>query len=423
VTGVAAGARLRALLGGPQYAQLFAAARAAVEARGPAARTVLLGGLDGQSRAALAGLLGAARLAEETLSLDLDRLDRALRESAAAVGLREALVALGGPLRDVRGERRGRREAAERMWGAAGEALAREDRPELGAWLGGLRRSGLLSRAARLAGRPPEELLDVALRAALALPARGELLAVFAARCTGDPHALDAGRPLGGLVLRAAAAVAGERALPEGSAGRRRLWRAVGVDCDALSADVLVLGLRPEGDALAARQLRECAEAGEPRRLTLREVSRTPLAVRSGTVVHVCENPAVVEAAADALGSRCAPLVCAEGVPSTAALTLLRSLAQRGARVRVHADLDWAGLRIAGLLLAETGGDPWLLSASDYRAAVASSPHGPPLVGRRAPAGWDPALVPAMVEGGRAVLEEQVLGALLEELGRPAGGG
>jgi hypothetical protein len=44
--------------------------------------------------------------------------------------------------------------------------------------------------------------------------------------------------------------------------------------------------------------------------------------------------------------------------------------------------------------------------------------HGPPLGGRRSQAAWDPALAPAMQEGGRAVLEEQVLEVLLGDLER-----
>ena len=63
-----------------------------------------------------------------------------------------------------------------------------------------------------------------------------------------------------------------------------------------------------------AGQLRESAQDGEPRRVTLRELSRAELVVAPSTVVFVCENPAVVEAAADALGSRCPWLVCVEGV-------------------------------------------------------------------------------------------------------------
>lgn len=227
---------------------------------------------------------------------------------------------------------------------------------------------------------------------------------------------LDAGTPLGGLVLQAAAAVAGTDEAPTSAAGRRALWREVGIDCDALSSDVLVLGVRPR-DGWIAEQLRRSADAGEPRRLTLREVKRAVLRVDPGTTVHVCENPSVVEAAADALGGRCAALVCAEGVPSTAALELLRGLAAGGARLLAHADFDWAGLRIVGQLAAVVGASPWRMGVTDYRAGSAASPSGPILgaVGA-ASAGWDAELVAAMRENGRAVLEEHVLTALLDEL-------
>ncbi len=415
---VASAARVRALLGGTEYARLFAAARARIEEGGEAARSVTLGDLDEGERRALASLAGWPTVPAGPVRVDLARLDQALKDSAAGASLREVLHALGGPLRNRRAERRGRREALELMWSAARELAAEEERPDLRRWIDALRASGALTRAAQAAHRDPADLLEAALRVALRLPARGELLAVFAARTAGDPHALDAGTPLGGLVLRAAAAITGLLEDPASSPGRRLLWREVGIDCDSLSADVLVLDLRPEGGGLVARHLRESADAGDPRRLTLRDIARAPPAVETGTIVHVCENPAVVEAAADALGARSAPLVCVEGVPSTAALTLLRSLAATGARLRVHADLDWAGLRIAAQVLAEAGGSPWRMSAADYRAALALSGHGPSLGSRRAQAAWDPDLAPAMLEGGRAVLEEQVLEALLQDLER-----
>ncbi len=418
MTGGGQGGRVRALLGGPEYGRLLAAARAAFEARGEEARSVTLDGLDAGERRALAGLAGWEVVPEGRIRLDLARLDLAMRESQLGMSLGEVLEAMGGPIRNRRAEVRRRSEARERMWSLAAEACGAAEREDLARWLESLRRSGALVRAAGLAGREPGDLLETALRVALALPVRGELLAVFAAREAGDPHALDAGTPLGGLLLRAAAAMSGVRELPDSSAGRRALWRAVGVACDALSADVLVVGLRPEGDGLVPRQLRECAEAGEPRRLTLREVARATVRVSTGCAVHVCENPAVVEAAADALGPRCAPLVCVEGMASTAALTLLRALSAGGARVRVHADLDWSGLRIAAHVLGEAGGEPWRMAAADYRAGLATSPHGPPLGGRRSLAPWDADLEPAMVAGGRAVLEEQVLDVLLRDLAR-----
>jgi uncharacterized protein (TIGR02679 family) len=100
-------------------------------------------------------------------------------------------------------------------------------------------------------------------------------------------------------------------------------------------------------------------------------------------------------------------------------LTLLKALTAAGARLRVHADLDWGGLRIAAQVLAEAGGSPWHMAAADYRAAVETAGHGPPLGGRRAQADWDPDLALAMLEGGRAVMEEQMLDVLLGDLEQP----
>jgi uncharacterized protein (TIGR02679 family) len=330
--------------------------------------------------------------------------------------LRGVLEALGGPLRDRRSERLGERAERERMWSEATAQLGAAGRAELVEWLEGVRGSGVLARAARAGGRVQQELLELAVTIALRLPTSGQLLPVFAASVAGDPHALDPGTSLGALVLRAAAAIAGRRDVPSSAPERRRLWREVGIDCDSLSADVLVLGLRPAGEERLARHLRESAAAGEPRRVTLRELSRAELALAQGTSVFVCENPAVVESAADALGARSAPLICVEGVPSTAAVVLLRHVAAAGARVRVHADFDWAGLRIAGQVIAQTRGEPWRFGERDYRAAVAAGRTGPDLVGAPAASPWDEGLAAAMVAARCAVAEEQLIDDLLRDL-------
>lgn len=408
--------RVRALLGGPAYEKLFAAARRRVEEGGEGARSLMLAGLEPAEARAVADLLGWETLPEGTLRLDLGRLDAALRDSAAGVSLREALEALGGPLLDGPSARRAERDAREAMWSEARRTLAGAERSELVAWLEGIRGSGALTRASRADGREEAVLLSVAVRAALKLPSPGQLLPVFAVSAAGDPHALDAGAPLGGLVLRAAAALAGRADLPSSAPERRRLWREVGIDCDSLSADVLVLGLRPGGEGLLARQLRGSAEDGEPRRVTLRELARADMSFAAGTPLFVCENPAVVEAAADAAGGRSAALLCVEGVPSTAALELLRRASAAGVRVRVHADFDWAGLRIAGQAIAETGGEPWRFSAADYEAAVAAGGVGPALAGRPAPSPWDEGLAAAMARECVAVPEERVLGSLIEDV-------
>ncbi|HET9598435.1 MAG TPA: TIGR02679 family protein [Anaeromyxobacteraceae bacterium] len=406
--------RIGSLLGGPGYAKLFAAARARLEDAGDAARTVTVEELGVGEARALADLFGWQAAPEQRASVVLAELDRALRESAAQASLREVLEALGGPLRDARADRDRGAAERQRMWTEAEARVA--SRPELCEWLARLRTTGALTRAATAAERATADLLAEAVTVAQALPAAGCLLPVLAARCTGDPHALDPGTPLGGLALRAAVAVAGWEEVPAAAAERRRLWREVGVDCDALSAEVLVLGLRPPGDGLLARHLRDSAEAGEPRRVTLRELGQAAIAVEPGTPVHVCENPAIVAAAADALGARCRALVCVEGVPSTAAMDLLRALARSGASVRVHADFDWAGLRIAHQVLEAAGGRPWRFERADYLEAAATMVRAPRLTGRPADTPWSPGLEQAMRERGIAVPEERLLSQLLGDL-------
>jgi len=407
---------IRRLLAGPAYREILAAARERLEAAGERARAVTLTELGPEARAALAGLLGWAAVPPGDIRLRLDELDAALRASAVGASLREVLEVLGGPLRSRAEDRAEALAAVEARWSEARSRLAQAGREDLVGWLEGLRRSGWLPRTAE--GEAGERLLREAVSVALRLPAEGVLLQVLAAEVTGDPHALDAGQPLAGALLRAAAHLAGWPEVPAGAAGRRALLGEVGVDRDPLCSDVLVLGLRPAGPSRLARHLRECAEDGEPRRVTLRELGGAGLAVPPGTPVFVCENPSVVAAAAAGLGGRCAPLVCLEGVPSTAALELLRSLQEGGARLRVRADLDWAGLRIAAAVLRLPGAAPWRFGAADYAEALAAGAKGPALEGAPAPSPWDEHLAQEMRRAGASVPEELLVARLIGDLGR-----
>jgi uncharacterized protein (TIGR02679 family) len=76
--------------------------------------------------------------------------------------------------------------------------------------------------------------------------------------------------------------------------------------------------------------------------------------------VHVCENPSVLIAAADELGTRSLPLVCTNGRPSAAALRLFTGLATTGTTLYVGADDDAAGQEIvARLQMAIPGLNLW----------------------------------------------------------------
>lgn len=409
--------RVRELLGGPAYRRMFAEARRRYEeAGGGAVRSFTLRDLDEAEREALAGLLGWAAVPEGPIRIRCSALDEALRSSAVASGLVEVLEELGGPLRDLQAERHNEMEAQERMWLAASEHPAVLRHPPLVRWLEELRELGLVKRNAKALGWAEEELLERALQMVDRLPARGIPLSVLASEVLGDAHGLDPGRPLATIALRAVAHLLDRGTIPGDAAARRLAWEAVGVLCDPLSVHVLVLGIRPRGGGRLARTLHEAAEEGEPQRLTLRELERAELRWQAGADVFVCENPSIVVAAADRLGSQVAPLVCVEGVPSTAASLLLRRLGEAGCRLRFRCDFDWAGIRIGQGLAALPGASPWRFSEVDYVEALSSIRDPAPLSGTPQPAPWDPALPERMAARGAAVYEEQLVERLLADL-------
>ncbi|MES1243504.1 MAG: TIGR02679 family protein [Acidobacteriota bacterium] len=397
----------------PGLRRLWPEVRDRLERLGGARGTVRLEGLEEDERRALADLLGLPTLPEGELRVPLDRLDRALRESRFGIDLRTAMEILDGPLRDLPGEREQERVRWAALWEKAEAHPVLAVWPALRAWLADLRTTGLLRR---LGPGREDLLLEQALAVLLFLSRRpdGIRLPVLANEVLGTSHGLDPGRPVATLVLRGLAAVA-DRPPPRSSAERRDLWNRAGVVENDLSCDVLTLGLAPLEGGLIGEGVRRFAEAGEPVRLTLRQLVGWDFILPSAPRVYVCENPVVVAAAADRLGAACPPLVCTGGYPNHAVLTLLGKLARRSG-ILYHGDFDWDGLRIANRILEAIPFQPWRFTAAEYRAAPK---EGYELRTRPVEAAWDPELAPAMAEAGVAVEEEAVLGELLGDLACP----
>jgi uncharacterized protein (TIGR02679 family) len=154
---------------------------------------------------------------------------------------------------------------------------------------------------------------------------------------------------------------------PDGSAAqwRREAWASAGLLKDDLSSTVLTLNLR------GTPALDWMVDSGEPAVLTLRSLTgRAPVAsVPTPCDVYVCENPTVLSGASSTLGPACPPMVCLQGQPSAAALTLLRDLSTSGAHLLYHGDFDWGGMRIAAALARSVPWRAWRYTAADYRAA------------------------------------------------------
>ncbi|MDQ7903058.1 TIGR02679 family protein [Phytohabitans sp. ZYX-F-186] len=389
----------------PGWVRLLAAARRSLERSG--------GSLDGSisvtapteaERLVVIGVTGAHRSATaQRLTVSLAELDAFLR-AAHGASLADVL-SVTKPLRNRPGELKQEAVARDALL-----SIAREGRHGTAGWyeewLEGMRRDGTLTRVIRT-GLPFTEVV----RVLDALPAADEPMPVFAERVLDDTKALADGA-VRGLVLRALAAWQ-EVAAPANTEQERALWESVGVVPDDLASQVLVLNL-PASGGLVGSWLGQARQAGVPMRLTLHQLRLGPLRLECDEI-FVCENPAVLRAAAARFGPGARPLACTEGTPSAAAHQLLRYAAD--ATIRWRNDFDWVGLRLTAAALARyPNAVPWRMTGDDYLRAAGS---GPALLGTRAESPWDPTLADALSRVGRAVMEERLLDDLLSDLARP----
>ncbi|WP_424535541.1 TIGR02679 family protein [Sphaerisporangium viridialbum] len=406
--------RLRRLLGGDETAWLVERARRRLEQGRPLTGTVTLAAATPAQRRAVETLLGRRAGAGTSLSVSLTDLDQMLRTSGVAPdGLREAVIRLGGPIRDLAAERAALETAWQQAFARLDALLA--DRPELSGWRSWLERTGVVRRLAPTA-EEARRLLDPLTEVITRLPSPGLPLSRLAAETCGDAHALDEGRPLATLALSAARALAGLPYASEGGAdARRAAWAAVGVHLDDVSSLVLCLGLPGDDHTPTGRVLKAATSAGEPTVLTLRQLRRHETPITAG-LVRICENPVVIAAAADDLGPACPPLICVGGRPSAAAWRLLDLLAAGGATFAYHGDFDWGGIAIAAAIHDRHGFQPWRFDTPAYQAASSSAP----LTGRACATPWDPELAQAMERRAVRVEEELVLSDLLADLASDA---
>ncbi|MGW0826321.1 TIGR02679 family protein [Streptomyces sp. NPDC002845] len=413
----------REWLTGPGLTRLWESARKRLESNGvQATGSLRLTAMNPQERNALSLLLGKP-LTGAAVTVRLDVLDARLRASAAGLGLRQTLEELGPPLTNRRAARADATARREQVWSSLASSLdasplADQEWPRQ--WYDLLRRSGVPR------GVTPETAVWTLQQAVQVLttllgPERGGTLGrgELAAMATGSAHGLDDGTWLARLVQRGVALAHGTE-FPDDAAGRRALWRLVSVTPDEVSSTVLTYGLRPAGEGWRERALRERAEHHAEAHLTPRDLHSLCLQLPAGTLIHVCENPRVVEAAADAACVQ--PLVCTSGSAATVVFTLLDALAVTGCRFAYHGDFDWPGIALANRVIRRYEAQPWRMGTADYEhLAARSQAEGIPqlaLDGQLINADWDPDLTPAMTALGVALHEEATLDLLVDDLSR-----
>jgi uncharacterized protein (TIGR02679 family) len=409
-SGVTSPQQLQLLLGAPELGWLVDRIRIRLERGEPVDGTVTLVGATAEQRRAAARLLGRAAGRGTSLSIPLPEVDAALRRAGIETGLRAAVETVSGPVRDRAAERATEVRRFQDVLDAARRSQL-ATRAWHVTWLDEISRDGTLTRLVR---QGQGQLVAQATAVLERLPAGPDepavLLPALAEAVTGDTSAL-AATPLAGLVLRALA-LREDVPVPADPEAERALWTAAGAVGDDLASQVLVLNVRAAGAALGG-WLTEAAEAGEPFRVTLHQLTVMPI-MPLAIDLRVCENPAVLRAAAAQLGADSAPLVCTEGEPSVACYRLLRAAVATGTRIHWHSDFDWPGLRSTAAAIRRLGAAPWLMGADDYRAGLAASSE--PLKGPSAESPWDTRLASLMQASGKAVTEDRLLLALLADL-------
>lgn len=392
--------RLRRLLGGADLAVLRRRLRARYE-RSEWRDVFTLNRLSAAERRALEGLLGRTAKDAGSMRVYASELDEAIARAGLASDLRAALEFLDGPLQD----RQAARLALEQTWSAV---VSQADEPRLKDLLSGPDGMMLLRRVSAGSPEHAASLLIQARNVLARLPACGISRAQLAAEIFGDSHALDAGRSVVKLILRAASASLS----PDIEARPREQWAQLGVAVNELARPVLHLNLPVKSNAVSP--------TGEPDYLSLRKLlRRSPAWDVAGREIFVCENPEIVGIAADRLAADCAPMVCTDGMPAAAQRTLLAQLANGGARLRYHGDFDWPGVNIGNFVMQAFGAMPWRFGAADYLSACPDD--GLELRAEECvEARWDDQLSKAMLAKRMTVHEEAIVATLLADLATSA---
>ncbi|MDJ0394963.1 DUF2399 domain-containing protein [Rhodococcus sp. G-MC3] len=346
----------------------------------------------------------------KTTKLDLVRLDEWLAHPLnGGMGLIDTLDA-ALPLQDRKRIAAAKADTKAQALSEAKDLLATTpDQDWADRWL-----SSLLNQDGTLGGRVAVDALRKAAHVLAVLPVDGMSLTELAEFAVGDTKAL-AGGGAPRLVLDALSLREGIPR-PSDPVGIRLLWETAGVSVDALSSRVVVLNYRVSEDHTVARWLNDAAAQGIPFPLTLDMLTRGPLTAVSDQV-YVCENVAVLAAAARTLGSKSSALVCTDGQPSAALHKLLAGLPKH-TQLHWRNDFDWPGLQMTARAIARYQAHPWRMDSNSYSAAL-DAKNSEPLKGHPTSSAWDPALATAMRESTRAVMEERLIPDLLGDLTRP----
>ncbi|MDY3239378.1 MAG: TIGR02679 family protein [Anaerovoracaceae bacterium] len=176
------------------------------------------------------------------------------------------------------------------------------------------------------------------------------MLAVLAARVSGDPHCFDRGTAAGQLLVSGLCWDAGVD-IPSNAEELFALYLRYGIQMDEISSMVAVSGLHLERNGTLHPGLEGFLQAGEPFLLMQKNLDGVTRAYGAGSCVFVVENEMVFSHLCEQSrrlpeGGRPA-LLCTMGQPRKAAWQLLDLLTAENPAIFYAGDLDPEGMDIA----------------------------------------------------------------------------
>ncbi len=409
----------------PVFRRLFEEVRKKYQSLGRVGGKVLLPELSVEERETLGGFLGQNLLGQTGVVVELARVEAILRQSRFQVDLESFLADyFGVPM--IANAARAAAETQEwedfcqsaAPW--AGTPVTRE-------WLD-LLCSGQGTGYRTLRALYQEDKMQARVVLGQCLAALGQLPAdhkaevrtpVYAARLTGDPHALDGDTPLGRLFFYGLLFVLGVPEADFTAERKRGVFQMAGLAEDDVSSNVLVAGLQTWPGDPRADLFRTARETSSPLILPLRFFAQTTR-WSPPQALYVVENPSVFSTILDAWDLPGMPsLVCTSGQPSVAAIRLLDEMVHAGARIYYSGDFDVKGLEM-GVALFERYGhafQPWFFDTGSYLRVSTGVPLTPEQVRRLSTlqVPWDPQLPQAIVRQGLIVYQELLVEDLIKD--------
>lgn len=243
-----------------------------------------------------------------------------------------------------------------------------------------------------------------------------QLLPVFAAEVSGDPHMLDEGTSCGQLFNHAILYLTGGDRIRNVSE-RCSLFEKVGLYSDMVSSFVYCRNIRLYDSNGEHPAYRAFLERNEAFTLNIGNLTAIEGAAAVNDTVYIVENPAVFTALAQR--TKEISLICTAGQPKGACISLLKLLGDIG--MYYSGDFDLGGIRIAERLFGMFQNMiPWRFGPEDYSSALSDRKLTESVI-RSLDRVQDPRLTETarlMIATGLAGYQENILELLVQDLNK-----